>query len=108
MPLALVFPAFVVFAASSAIFNLPNAVWNVSMSTLRQQLTADAMLGRMTATTMTVARGSLPVGAVAGGILGTAIGVVPTLIIGGLVAMSCVVPLLDKGLQRAALNPHGP
>jgi hypothetical protein len=42
------------------LFNLPNAVWNVDMTTLRQHFTPAPLIGRMMATTMTVSRGSLP------------------------------------------------
>jgi MFS family permease len=106
MPLAIVLPAFLVYAVAWTLFILPNAVWNVAMSTLRQQLTPDAVLGRMTATTMTVARGSLPIGALIGGALGTTLGALPTLLVGGLVAMSCAVPLIDQGLRRAERDAH--
>jgi MFS family permease len=105
MPLARPLPAFPVFLLAFMLFNVPNAVWNVAMMTLRQHFTPEPLIGRMMATTMTVARGSLPLGAAVGAALGATIGVVPTLLVGGAVTLAGVVPLLDRRLRLAEAEP---
>jgi MFS family permease len=46
-----------------------NIVWNVVAVSLRQQVTPDRLLGRMNCVCPLVARGVMPLGAVAGGLL---------------------------------------
>jgi len=58
-------------------FGIP--IYNINQRSLRQSLTPDAMLGRMTASMRFVVWGTIPIGAFLGGVLGTVIGVVPTL-----------------------------
>ena len=64
-------------------------VINVNALSLRQAVTPDHLLGRVNATGRWIAWGTIPLGAVVGGILGTAIGLRETIAIssiGGLVA----------------------
>jgi MFS family permease len=105
MPLAGSFAAFPVFLAAYVLFNLPNAVWNVAMTTLRQHFTPAPLIGRMMATTMTVSRGSLPLGAAVGAALGSTAGLVPTLLVAGVVTMCSALPLIDRGLRVAEVAP---
>jgi MFS family permease len=106
LPIASHVPSAPVVAAAFAFSSLAGAVWNVSMITLRQAFTPDGMFGRMVATTKTVATGSTPVGSVVGGLLGSAIGLSPTLLIAGVIACSAVAFLLDRDLlsARATVN----
>lgn len=57
-------------------------VYNVNQVSFRQRLCPDRLLGRMNATMRFVVWGVLPIGALIGGLLGTAIGLRPTLWIG--------------------------
>jgi MFS family permease len=57
-------------------------VYNVNQVSFRQRLCPDRLLGRMNATMRFVVWGVLPIGALIGGVLGTAIGLRPTLWIG--------------------------
>lgn len=75
-----------------------NGLWNVSMITLRRSFTPDDMFGRMVASTRTVAQGTLPLGALLGGAAGGVIGVVPTLIVGGVLMGGCGLLALDREL----------
>lgn len=75
-----------------------SGLWNVSMITLRRSFTPDNMFGRMVASTRTVAQGTLPVGALIGGLLGATVGVVPTLMTGGALMAVCGLVALDPEL----------
>lgn len=57
-------------------------IYNINQVSLRQVITPDHLLGRMNATMRFIVWGTLPIGALIGGALGTAIGLRPTLIVG--------------------------
>ena len=57
-------------------------VYNVNQVSFRQRLCPDRLLGRMNASMRFVVWGVLPIGALIGGVLGTALGLRPTLWIG--------------------------
>ncbi len=74
-------------------------VYNITQVSYRQRLCPPELLGRMNATIRFVAWGALPLGALAGGTLGTAIGLRPTLWIGALGQASAVGWLLASPLR---------
>src|SRR5207253_3417627 len=79
------------------------AVYNINQVSLRQAITPLRMQGRMNATMRFMVWGTMPIGALAGGILGKTINLRPTLwvaAIGGLFAF--VPPLLSpvRSLER--------
>jgi len=53
---------------------------------LRQAITPDRVQGRMNATMRTIVWGTIPLGAFIGGILGTSIGLVQTIVLGGILS----------------------
>jgi len=59
-------------------------IYNVNQVSFRQRLCPDRLLGRMNATMRFVVWGVLPIGALIGGVFGTAFGLRPTLWIGAL------------------------
>ena len=71
---------FVVLVAAQTV-DLVHPLYEVNALTLRQVSTPDHLLGRVNATLHVVARGVLPFGALAGGALGDAIGLRPTLLV---------------------------
>ena len=71
---------FVVLVAAQAL-DLIHPLYDVNALTLRQVSTPDHLLGRVNATVHVIGRGVIPLGAVAGGALGDAIGLRPTLLI---------------------------
>jgi hypothetical protein len=73
--------AVAVFAASWLGHGFGIAVWNVNTITLRQAVTPTRLLARMNATYRMLLFGALPVGAIAGGLLGTAVGLHTALIV---------------------------
>jgi predicted MFS family arabinose efflux permease len=80
-------------------------LWNVSMITLRRAFTPDDMFGRMVASTRTVAQGTLPIGAILGGLLGAAAGIVPTLVLGGVLMGVAGSLALDRELRQVHAPP---
>jgi Na+/melibiose symporter-like transporter len=69
-------------------------LYNVAQLSYRQAVTAPALLGRMNATVRWIVWGTLPLGGLAGGALGTAIGIRPTLwcaVVGSAVSAAFVV-----------------
>ncbi|HEV7811867.1 MAG TPA: MFS transporter [Leifsonia sp.] len=68
------------------------AITNVSV---RQRLCPDRMLGRVNATMQVFIMGLFPLGAILGGVLGELIGARLTLVVAGLVVLSC--PIILRG-----------
>lgn len=66
--------------------NLFIPVYNINQVSLRQAITPDRVQGRMNATMRTFVWGVLPLGSLIGGILGSLVGVVWTLVIGAVVS----------------------
>jgi MFS family permease len=82
-PLALFGAAFPIIAGVGFITGLALPVYNINQVSLRQTIVPDRLQGRMNATFRTVNWGTLPVGSIIGGILGTYLGIVPTILFGG-------------------------
>jgi MFS family permease len=61
-----------------------SGLYSVTTNSLRQVVTPDRLLGRMNASFTFLSRGIAPLGALAGGALGEAIGLRPTLIVGAI------------------------
>jgi MFS family permease len=72
------------FAAGMFVVGFAVVIYNVNQVSFRQRLCPDRLLGRMNATMRFVVWGVLPIGALVGGVLGTAFGLRPTLWIGAL------------------------
>ena len=75
-------------------------VSNVHVVSVRQAVTPDRLLGRMHASYRFVVYGAIPVGALAGGLLGEAIGLRPTLVVASLGLLLAVVPVLLSPVPR--------
>lgn len=72
-------------------------VHNINQRSLRTVLTPESMLGRMNASIRFCIMGIVPLGAVAGGVLGEVIGTLGTLVIGAIgVLISGIILLLSK------------
>ena len=67
------------FAAGFFLSSFTTVVYNINQVSFRQRLCPEAMLGRMNATIRFVVFGVLPIGALAGGAIGAAIGLRTTL-----------------------------
>lgn len=80
-----------ILAMSLLVSNVGLQVYNVNQISLRQAMVPDRLQGRMNATMRTIVWSALPVGAFIGGILGTQLGIVRTIIVSALVSMLSVV-----------------
>jgi MFS family permease len=74
-------------------------LFNINAISLMQGLTPPRLLGRMNASRRFVVWGTIPLGAILGGVLGTAIGLRPTLFVGALGACLCFIPMLFSPLR---------
>jgi len=69
-------------------------VYNVNQVSLRQAITPDRMLGRMNATMRFIIWGTIPIGALVGGVLGGVIGLQATIWVGAIGAFLGFLPVL--------------
>ncbi|MFC4063224.1 MFS transporter [Planomonospora corallina] len=110
---ALVFPPFMLLVPLTepgwklALFTLGTfmssigvVVYNVGQVSFRQAVTPERMLGRMNATMRFVVWGTLPLGGLAGGVLGEFLGARTTVWISAVLGMLFAVPLLLSPLRR--------
>jgi hypothetical protein len=75
---------------------------------LRQRLIPSDKLGRANATLRTVVWGTMPLGTLLGGALGSTIGIVPTLVAGAVIA-ACAIPwLLTAPIRALRAEPAPP
>ncbi len=75
--------------------------FDITQISLRQAMTADAFQGRVNATMRFIEFGALLVGAVAGGLLGEAIGLRPTILIGAMGGLLGVLWLMRSPVRGA-------
>jgi predicted MFS family arabinose efflux permease len=86
-PLAGILPTIPFLIGLFVISNFFGSGADLNQLTLRQTLTPDAYLGRMNSIYRTLVWGALPVGNFLGGVLGSAVGIVDTFWIGGVIAL---------------------
>ncbi len=104
LPLAASFaPAAVIFAVElTCAFVTP--IYNINQVSFRQSIVPPALQGRMNATMRTIVWGTLPLGSLVGGVLGSTIGIVPTIRVGGAVeALACVWILTGSVVRIRAI-----
>jgi MFS family permease len=87
-------------AAGSVLFGIGVVVYNVTQVSFRQTITPDDLLGRMNATMRFIVWGTMPIGGLVGGLLGTAIGVHHTIWVACAGMLISVVPLLLSPLRK--------
>ena len=98
-------PAFPIpFLVASGLIQGPGVmIINVNALSLRQAVTPDHLLGRVNATGRWIAWGTIPLGALVGGILGSTIGLRETIAVsslGGLVAIGVLAASPLRTLRR--------
>ncbi len=81
-------------------------VYNISQISFRQAITSDRLQGRMNATMRTSVYGTLPLGSFLGGIIGSYVGVVWTLVIGALVCTLAAVWITSASIISLRAIPQ--
>lgn len=108
MVATLFLPTGVLAATSFFLFGVGPIIWTITSTTLRQSLTPEAMLGRVSSVFLAVNAGSRPIGAALGGIVGAQWGEAACLWLAlagfGLQAWLIV----DSSLQRLDALPGSP
>ncbi len=106
LPLALYTAPLPVLFAAELVITACVPVYNITQVSLRQRLIAPEHLGRANATLRTVVWGTMPLGTLTGGVLASAIGIVPTLVAAAALG-ACAIPWLLTAPVRA-LNARPP
>ncbi len=86
--------------AAGLLFGLSTIVYNINQVSLRQAITPTRLQGRMNATMRFIVWGTIPLGQIAGGILGTVVGLRETIWIGAVGSLFAFLPLLVGPLRR--------
>jgi MFS family permease len=86
--------AFPWMIAGMTLFAAGGTIYNITQVTYRQAITPNEMLGRMNATMRFMVWGTMPLGSLSGGLLGSVFGLRPTLMIAGVGGMLSVLWVL--------------
>ncbi|HEX9030654.1 MAG TPA: MFS transporter [Streptosporangiaceae bacterium] len=97
-----------ILIAAQFVYGCSIAMSNVNAITLRQAVTPQHVLARMNATYRMLLYGSAPVGAIAGGLLGSAYGLRSALVISLLTMISPALWLIFSPVYRLREIPAGP
>jgi MFS family permease len=81
-------------AALNFVTQAMNPIYNINQVSYRQAVIPVALQGRMNATVRTLIWGTIPLGALIGGVLGRAIGLVPTIYVSATVGVLAVLWIL--------------
>jgi MFS family permease len=84
------------------------SIWNVNTITMRQALTPMHVLARMNATYRMLLFGALPLGAMAGGLLGSAFGLRHAMVISALLLTTPILWIFFSPVFRLTQMPQGP
>jgi MFS family permease len=91
--------AFPWMVAGMVLLSAGGTIYNISQVSYRQTITANSMLGRMNATMRFMVWGTMPLGSLTGGLLGTLLGLRPTLIVAGVGGMLSVLWVLTAPVR---------
>jgi hypothetical protein len=89
------------YAATGAVWG----VWNVVVLSMRQAIVPDRLMGRVVGAIRLIGFGSIPVGALLGGLLGRALGLRAPFLLGAVVlaaAALLALPVITTGAVEAA------
>jgi len=88
--------AAIYFVIAWLAFGFGGTVYNIDQVSLRQAITPPRLQGRMNASMRFMVWGTMPFGSLAGGVLGTVIGLRPTLVVAGIGGLAAVPWVLAK------------
>jgi predicted MFS family arabinose efflux permease len=100
---------YAVLFVTSAIVAVSIPIYNVNQVSYRQALIDVRMQGRMNATIRTFVWGTLPLGAVVGGYLGTALGIPATIVAGAVVCAAAtlwLIPMRERDPEPVVPHPR--
>ena len=98
--------SFAYFAVAWLLFGFGGTVYNIAQVSLRQAITPPRLQGRMNASMRFMVWGTMPFGSLAGGALGTAIGLRPTLIVAGIGGLTAVPWVLARSVRELREIPE--
>jgi predicted MFS family arabinose efflux permease len=104
-PLAIYGHAFLIVGAIGLITGIVLPIYNINQVSLRQTIVPDRVQGRMNATVRTINWGTMPVGAMIGGTLGSTVGVIGTILVGGGLQGAAVLWVVSKHVIRLKEMP---
>jgi hypothetical protein len=99
-PLAVLGAPGVLLAVSTFVFGWGSVAYNITQVSFRQRLCPPALLGRMNASVRFLVFGTMPLGGLLGGVLGTWLGVVPALWVAVAGQLLAALPVTSSPLLR--------
>lgn len=105
LPTAAVLPAALVFFGVFFAVGLFDTMFNINQVSLRQGITPNRLQGRMNASFRTIFWGAWPLANLIGGVLGSWIGPVPTILLGGSIGMLSAVAIAVGPIGRLRRHP---
>jgi MFS family permease len=93
-------------AASGFVTGFSGVAWNINQVSLRQAITPPRMQGRMNATMRFVVWGTIPVGTMLGGTLGSLVGLHPTIVVGAVGGLAAFVPVTLSTVRQLRTMPE--
>ena len=102
-PDALIFQA---VALSGFLGGFSSVAWNVNQVSLRQAITPTRMQGKMNATMRFIVWGTIPVGTITGGALGSIIGLHPTIWVGAIGGLFAFIPVTLSSVRSIVTMPE--
>ena len=88
------------YAVAWLVSGYGGVVYNIAQVSYRQAICPDRLLGRMNASVRFMVWGTLPLGALVGGVLGDVIGIRATMWVGAIGVLVCPLPVLLSPLRR--------
>ncbi len=79
--------------------------WNINQVSLRQAITPPRMQGRMNATMRFIVWGTMPIGAIIGGALGSLIGLQETIVVGAIGGLVAFIPVTLSSVRHIVRIP---
>jgi predicted MFS family arabinose efflux permease len=106
MTLSIWFPQPELAGLAFFLFGAGPLVWTVGQTTLRQAVTPERMLGRVSALMMTATSGARPVGAALGALVGAGFGATPCIVLAALGFVVQALVILGSPVPRLATLPE--
>jgi MFS family permease len=102
-PDGLILAAVALFVFMGGFFGV---AWNINQVSLRQAITPPRMQGRTNATMRFIVWGTIPLGSVVGGALGSLIGLHATIVVGAVGALIAFVPVTLSSVRSIVTMPE--